>query len=191
MPKHKYGVGLDLDNPELYRIIENEAAKGKDIFAISVALSKQLGQEITYDMLSQMHAGTYEAWSERERKIYTPLFRKSVEKGKSALRQAVRSALLQSAIGGRVVKTTSTRRRKLCVDGKYTEDEVIETVTNEQQLAPNLSAMLHWLNHNDPEWRKQNQNRAPEDVEEVSPEGVPENIEHGIDINKWIEEQII
>lgn len=192
MGKATYGIGLDFDNPELYRTIQNEAAKGKDQYAIAVKISEKFGIELPYENFAQMASSQYSAWSERENRIYGRRIHKSIERGKSLLRQTVRTALLQTAIGGRVVKTTSTRRRKLCIDGKYTEDEVIETVTNEQQLPPNLTAMMQWLHHNDPEWRKQNQNRAPEDLEEiVSEDDIPQDIEHGIDINKWIEEQII
>lgn len=191
MGRRRYGVGLDFDNPELYRIIEQEATKGKSNNGIAVYLAKYFDLDISPETFENMIEGHYEAWSSREAHIYPFKLKRAIRRGKVAARQAVRSALLKSAIGGRVIKSTTTRTRKLRIGGVLTEDEEIETVTNETELAPNVTAIMQWLHHNDPDWRKQDQNRAPEDMEDIAPDGVPQDIEHGIDIHKWIDEQVL
>ena len=100
-------------------------------------------------------------------------------RGRATINAAVRAKFLAMAMGG--IKTKSTTTRKLRDDmGHYTDEEEIQTT--EVELAPNLQAMSTWLYHHDEEWRKIEQKQDEE-------ADIPQDIDHGVDIDSWIKEQ--
>ena len=54
----------------------------------------------------------------------------------------------------------------------------------ETELAPNMQALTTWMYHHDPEWRKV-ERKLDEDASDI-----PADINHGIDIGKWIEKEV-
>lgn len=101
-------------------------------------------------------------------------------RGRATINAAVRAKFLAMAMGG--VKTKSTTKRKLRnEEGDLTGEEEVQTT--EVELAPSLQAMSTWLYHHDEEWRKI-ERRQDEDAD------IPENIEHGVEIDSWIKDQV-
>ena len=91
------------------------------------------------------------------------------------------------ALGGIKTKHVSTVKRRLRIDGELTDNEEIQTTTQEIESAPSLQALSTWLYHFDPEWRKR---QRGETSAEEDPMAVPNDIEKGIDITQWIDQEV-
>ena len=115
-----------------------------------------------------------------EKKNQVPELSDVLVRGRATINAAVRAKFLAMAMGG--IKTKSVTKRALRnEDGELTGETEIQTV--EGELAPSLQAMTTWLYHHDEDWRKV-ERREDED------DDVPSNIEHGIEIDNWIKDQV-
>ncbi len=115
-----------------------------------------------------------------QKKNSTPQLSQVLARGRATINAAVRAKFLAMAMGG--VKTKSvTKRAVRDMDGELTGETEIQTV--EGELAPNLQAMSVWLYHHDEEWRKIERKQDEE-------ADIPQDIDHGIDIDSWIKEKV-
>lgn len=145
---------FDYDSKEFYDEIERLARAGLTDAEIAVGLEDAFGETLTPSVFCTMKSGTYSGWSEEENKKYGDRISKVLAYGRARIMSKVRGTYLVAALGGRKIKTTAVTRRKLRMDGVYTDDEEIQTTETEQELPPNIQALATWLYHHDKEWRK-------------------------------------
>jgi hypothetical protein len=101
-----------------------------------------------------------------------------LQRARAGVTAIVRAKFLAMALGG--IKTKSVARREIRdTEGNLTGKE---EQTTESELAPNLQAQSVWLYHYDDEWKKTE--RKTDD------DSIPKDLEHGIDIDKWINDLI-
>ena len=75
-------------------------------------------------------------------------------------------------------KSKSVTKRKLRVEGVYTNDEEIQTTESESEMPPNIQALATWLYHHDPDWKKVERRQDEDD-----------DLGNGsVDIRKWIQD---
>ena len=158
--KHKGKTKYDYTGEEFLSSVESYAKKGFTDKEIAIAMNIN----VTY-------------FSELKNSISE--ISDVLARGRAKINAAVRAKFLAMAMGG--IKTKSTTKRKLRgPEGDITDEEEIQTT--EVELPPSLQAMSTWLYHHDEEWRKI-ERRQDEEAD------IPQDIEHGINIDKWIREE--
>ena len=126
-----------------------------------------------------MKNGNYAGWNESENKRRSERLCEVLARARELINAEVRGAYLKGALGGKKIKSKTVVKRKLRIDGRYTDNEEIQISETESELPPNIQALSTWLYHHDPEWRKIQRGEEPED--EITANG-------GISIDKWIKD---
>lgn len=162
--------------------------------------SKHTGRKPKFDYTSEEFLSTVESYAKKgftdkeiafaiglspqkfcEKKNKNSKLCEVLARGRATITAAVRAKFLALALGG--IKTKSTTKRKLKDEkGIFTGEEEIQSI--ECELAPSLQAMSLWLYHYDEEWKKI-ERKQDEDADDI-----PKDVEKGIDIDKWIKDQV-
>ncbi len=169
---------FDYDSDDFYDEILALSMQGLTDAEIADALGDKFGESLSPEVFSSMKKGNYEAWSEEENKRRSERFSKVLARGRRKILSIVRGAYLKAALGGKKIKSKTTVKRKMKIDGVYTEDEEIQVSETEQELPYNVQALATFMYHHDPEWRK---------IERKQDEDNNLYSENGIDIDKWME----
>ncbi len=175
---------FDYDSDDFYDEILALAIQGLTDAEIADALSDKFGQSLSPEAFSTMKNGRYENWTEEENRRRSARFIKVLARGRRKITSIVRGAYLKGALGGKKVKSRTTVRRKLRINGEYSDDEEIQTSETEQELPYNMQALATWLYHHDAEWRKVERKQDDEASD------IPANINKGVDIDAWIKKEI-
>lgn len=174
---------FDYDSNDFYDEILALAMQGLTDAEIADSLSDRFGVSLSPEVFCTMKNGNYDKWSEKENKRRGERLAKVLERGRRKINSLVRGCYLKAALGGKKIKNKTVTKRKLRIDGKYTDDEEIQTIEGEQEMPYNVQALTTWLIHHDPDWRKIE--RKQDDDDEI-----PENIDHGINIDEWIKLEV-
>lgn len=178
MAKRKF----DYDGDEFYDALEKLAMRGYTVQEAAYGLEEFFGVFLNPTSLDDMKNGTYSGWTPEENKKYGQRISEAWARGQAKILGLVRGRYLKAALGGIKIKGRSTRKRHLVVDGKQTDDLVVEETETEQETPPNIGALGRWLYQNDPEWRKVQ--RGTED------ENLPFDPKKGVSIRAWIQKEI-
>lgn len=175
---------FDYDSDDFYDEILALAMQGLTDAEIADSLEDKFGESLSPEVFCTMINGNYEAWSDEENKKRSERLSKVLARGRRKINSIIRGAYLKAALGGKKIKSKTTVRRKLKIDGVYTEDEEIQTSETEQELPYNIQAMATWLYHHDKDWRKVERKQDEESSD------IPINIRKGVDIDNWIRKQV-
>lgn len=175
---------FDYDSDDFYDEILALAMQGLTDAEIADSLEDKFGESLSPEMFSCMINGNYKAWSDEENERRSARLSKVLARGRRKINSIIRGAYLKAALGGKKIKSKTTVRRKLKIDGEYTDDEEIQTSETEQELPYNIQAMATWLYHHDKEWRKVERKQDEESSD------IPINIRKGVDIDNWIRKQV-
>lgn len=170
----KYDYDGDEFYDEIFFLAFNDANDGEIAYSMG----------LTESVFNLMKNGNYEAWTEEENKRRSERLSKVLARARKKIIQAVRGKYLQAALGGQDVENVSTTKRHLVVDGRMTDDVEVQTTTTKTKTLPNMQALATFLYHHDPEWRKV-QRGLDEEAQDI-----PTEVEKGIDIEKWIEQEV-
>ena len=185
-PKHDY------DNPDFFKRIEALAMNGYTDEEIANEL------DLAADVFGAMKNGNYQGWTDEENKRRGSEIYRVLAHGRTRINALVRSAYLKGAFGGKkvkskIIKYVQEKCECMGADPKcpkcggtggvvLTDKSVVQE--GETELAPNMQALTTWMYHHDPEWRKV-ERKLDEDASDI-----PADINHGIDIGKWIEKEV-
>lgn len=163
----------DYDDDEFYDLIYYHAFAG----ASDTEIAAQLGLEP--NVFGQMKNGNYFGWDKEKNDKRSLRICRVLTRARENINQAVRGRFLKAALGGIVTKSRTIRYIK----GQ--EGETMEVVQEtETELPPNMNALSKWLYHRDKEYRLLEQK-----IEQA--EGIPQNIEQGVNIAAWIEDHVV
>lgn len=175
---------FDYDSDDFYDEILALAMQGLNDAEIADALQDKFGQSLDPETFNCMKNGNYINWTEEENETRSARLIKVLARGRRKTTSLVRGAYLKAALGGKKVKTKTTVRRRLRIDGVYTDDEEIQTSETETEMPYNVQALATWLYHHDPEWRKVQRKQDTEASD------IPVNVKKGINVDAWIKEQV-
>lgn len=175
---------FDYDSDDFYDEILALAMQGLNDAEIADALGDKFGQSLDPETFNCMKNGNYINWTQEENERRSARFIKVLARGRRKTTSLVRGAYLKAALGGKKVKSKTVVRRRLKIDGAYTDDEEIQTSETETEMPYNIQALATWLYHHDPEWRKVQRNQDTEASE------VPTDVKKGIDIDAWIKKEV-
>ncbi len=175
---------FDYDSDDFYDEILALAIQGMTDAEIADALSERFGETLLPATFCSMKNGGYKGWTEEENKRRGERMSKVLARGRRKTLAVVRGAYLKAALGGKVIKSKTTVRRKLRVDGQYTDDEDIQTSVTESEMPYNVQALATFLYHHDPEWRKV-ERRLDTDASDI-----PADAKKGVDIDRWIRKEV-
>lgn len=175
---------FDYDSDDFYDEILALAMQGLNDAEIADALGDKFGKSLDPETFNCMKNGNYINWTKEENERRSARFIKVLARGRRKTTSLVRGAYLKAALGGKKVKSKTVVRRRLKIDGAYTEDEEIQTSETETEMPYNIQALATWLYHHDPEWRKVQRNQDTEASE------VPTDVKKGIDIDAWIKKEV-
>lgn len=174
---------FDYDSDDFYDEILALAMQGLTDAEIADSLEDKFGESLSPEVFCTMINGNYDKWSDEENQIRSARLAKVLARGRRKINSIIRGAYLKAALGGKKIKSKTTVRRKLKIDGVYTDDEEIQTSETEQELPYNIQAMATWLYHHDKEWRKVERKQDEESSD------IPINIRKGVDIDNWIRKE--
>ncbi len=189
-PKHDY------DSEAFLTMLYNLALGGLSNAEVASRLTANTGQKdengniifepapLSPEAFSRMINGNFDLWTEEENERRSSRFRQVLARARTDTLGAVRNTYLQVALGKRTVKSTTTTKRHLVVDGEATNDVEVMTTETVSGVAPSLQALSTWLHHHDPEWRKIERNQDDEAYD------IPVNVKEGLDVGKWIRSEI-
>jgi len=185
-PKHDY------DNIDFFKRIEALAMNGYTDEEIANEL------DLAADVFGAMKNGKYWGWNEEENKRRGEQICGVLAHGRTKIVGLMRSAYIKSAFGGKKTHSKTVRYVQdkcdcMGADKKcpkcggtgwiiLTDKSVIQET--ETELAPNMQALSTLLYHYDPEFRK------IERKQDEEANDIPTDINHGIDIGKWIEKEV-
>lgn len=175
---------FDYDSDDFYDEILALAMQGLNDAEIADALQDKFGQSLDPETFNCMKNGNYINWTKEENETRSARLIKVLARGRRKTTSLVRGAYLKAALGGKKVKTKTTVRRRLRIDGVYTDDEEIQTSETETEMPYNVQALATWLYHHDPEWRKVQRKQDTEASD------IPVNVKKGINVDAWIKEQV-
>lgn len=178
---------FDYDSDEFVQEIFALAFNGLSNDEIADGLENRFGFGLAPSTFKKMLNGRYENWSKEENERRSTRYKSYLERARRKTNSLVRGRFLKMALGGIKTKHVSTVKRRLRIDGELTDNEEIQTTTQEIESAPSLQALSVWLYHFDPEWRKRQQGKHDE---EEDPSYVPNDISKGIDITQWIDQEV-
>lgn len=182
-PKHDY------DSEKFRQDIAIAASSGMTDEEIADTLN------LSPEAFSRMKNGKMDIWSEEENERRGASIRQVLARARRKTNAIVRGRYLKAALGGIRVKSKTKRailgKCPVCggTDPECTEcggtGQVLLTDKSvlqetESETAPNMQALATWLYHHDPEWRKIDRN-LDEEADDVATD-----INHGVDIDKWI-----
>lgn len=174
---------FDYDSDEFYNRVAQLAMQGNTDEEIAINLGDTPEKSLRPEVFCRMTKGKYAGWTEEENERRSVRLCQVLTHARHRINSIVRGAYLKCALGGKRLKTRSTVTRRLRIDGQLTDDEEVQTTETESELAPNIQALATWLYHHDPDWRKTQRG------EENKTGDVPTDIEHGIDVEAWIEKE--
>lgn len=169
----------DYDAEEFYQDIFGFAMQGFNDAEIADAL------DLDPETFTCMKNGNYIGWNEEDNKRRGDRILKVLARGRRKVNAIVRGRYLKAAIGGIKTKNVSTVKRPVYdpATGLKIEDQVVQINEAEFESPPNVQALATWLYHHDPDWRRVQRGLDTEASD------VPENVEHGIDIDAWIRKE--
>lgn len=180
----KFNKFFDYDSDEFYDELYALAVNGAYNSQIAAALEKSsLNLIISEETFSKMLNGKYTCWTEEENLRRSARMRSVLERARANTNRVVLGKILKLGLGGTKVKTKSTVSRRMQVDGILTDNEIIQTTENESELPPNLQALTMWMYHHCPEWRTIQRGGDVDKEEDLE-------VKQGIDITKWIEQEM-
>lgn len=141
-PKHNY------DGEEFYQQIYSFAMNGATDEDIACLLEPSLTPEV----FCRMKNGNYEGWTEEENKERSAHISQVLTRARRKINMAVRSKWLQMALGQEKIKSVVERSIRE-EDGTETGQMLIQTTTTD--VPANHTALVNWMMHHDPEFRKE------------------------------------
>ena len=177
---------FDYDSDEFVQEIFALAFNGLSNNEIADGLEAHFGVSLAPSTFKKMLNGRYENWTPEENERRSARYKSYIERARRKTNSLVRGRFLKMALGGIKTKHVSTVKRRLRIDGQLTDNEEIQTTTQEIESAPSLQALSTWLYHFDPEWRKRQRGEGEGD----DPMAIPQDIERGIDISQWIDQEV-
>ncbi|MBR5836060.1 MAG: hypothetical protein IKY66_07845 [Bacteroidales bacterium] len=157
---------FDYDGDDFYDEILALAMQGLNDAEIADALGDRFGESLSPERFNCMKNGKYEAWTKEENEKRSERICKALARGRRKITSLVRGAYLKGALGGKKVKSKTVVRRRLRVDGAYTDDEEIQTSETETEMPYNMQALATWLYNHDAEWRAATNKKREEPSEE-------------------------
>lgn len=151
---------FDYDSDDFYDEILALSMQGLNDAEIADSLEDRFGVSLSPEAFYSMKSGKYDKWSDAENERRSARLVKVLARGRRKINGIVRGRYLKAALGGIKTKSKTVTTRKLRVDGKYTDDEEIQTTEGEVELPPNMQALATWLYHHDKEWRKAEKEQA-------------------------------
>lgn len=181
-PKHAGGrpIAFDYDSVEWYTAITRLAMQGCTNTEIAYGLEDELHLHLSPSTFSEMLAGSYQRWNEEQNRERSKKLVYVLEHARYKLNAIVKGRFLKSALGGDKIISKSTTRRRMQIDGHFTDDEIIQTTESESVTQPDRAALATWLYHHDKDWRAIQRGGEP-DAEADIPEA-----NNGVDISHWI-----
>lgn len=179
----------DYDSPDFYAAVENLAMNGATNEEIAVGLNKLIGTSIDPGHFNDMVRGAYEPWSDEKNAERGARLRVVLESARLDTNRIVKATYLKTALGRNTTKTVTTVKRRMRIDGQYTDDEDIQTTEVISGIAPNMQALATWLYHHDAEWRRVTKGQDFETSPDAPPTGT--HVKKGIDITSWIDQEMI
>ncbi len=140
--------------------------------------------DITPTYFSLIKHGKVVHWTDEENKRRSARLVKVLERARKKILQAIKGKYLQAALGGQDVESISTVTRKVRMPGVESPVDVVQETVTRTKTLPNMQALATLMFHYDKDWRKV-QRGVDDDTQ-----GVPQDIETGIDIHKWIEREV-
>lgn len=187
MAKPKY----DYDGVEFYSKIQDYATQGLNDAEIADYL------EIDEHVFNKMKLGKYEGWNKEENERRSALISQVLARGRKRIIGALRGTYIRAALGkikprSKTIKYIEERCEcggdpncEICGGtGRVVRSDKWITLETEAESAPNMQAIATLLYHHDPEWRKI-ERRQDEDAKDV-----PEDVERGINIEDWINQEL-
>mgnify|MGYP004632213809 CR=1 FL=1 len=175
---------FDYDDDALYDEIYHLAFNGASDAEIVELLENDKHERISIEVFNAWKNGRYDKWTPEDNERRSKRLVGVLTRARSKVVFALKNTFFKVALGKVKTKNKGTVKRHLVIDGKHTEDEVVQTTENEIEYAPSLQAIQTLLYHYDPEWRK-----VQKGIEEDE-DGVPRNIEHGISVDLWIKKEL-
>jgi len=175
---------FDYNSNEFYEELFALAFQGLTDAEIADGLSDKFGQTLTPGVFCKMKNGNYEGWNKKQNEERSERISQVLAHARRKINSIVRGAYLKAALGGKKIKSKTITKRKLRIDGVYTDDEDIQTSETEQELPYNMQAMSTWLYHHDEEWRKV-ERKQDEDASDI-----PSEINQGVNIDSWIKKEV-
>lgn len=179
---------FDYDSDEFYDEIFALAYNGLTDAEIADGLLDKFKVALHPETFRMMKSGQYAQWTKEQNDRRGARIIGVLERARRKNISIVRGRYLKAALGGIKLKTTSKVSKAIKIDGVEGETELVQTTTTESETAPNLQALATWLHHHDKEWRKK-EGIVLEDFDD-DPQGVPTQITQGIDITKWIDQEV-
>lgn len=192
MAKPKFDYNSDAFYNEIFAL----AFQGMNDAEIADNLSSGLGQTLSPEVFSRMKNGCYDKWTEEQNKERSERIGQVLAHARRKINSIVRGAFLKAALGGKKIKNVSRVYAQYKCDcgsdmscvlcggtGTITSERKAVIKEDEIELAPSQQALATWLYHHDEEWRRIQR-------KEDSENEIPTDIQKGVDINAWINDQI-
>lgn len=180
----------DYDGHDFYLRIQELAMTGYNDAEIADQLDLD---EIVF---AKMKNGKYEGWNKEQNERRSALISQVLARGRKRIIGALRGTYIKAALGkvkprSKTIKYIEERCEcggdpncNICGGlGKVVRSDKWITLETEAESAPNMQAIATLLYHHDPEWRK------IERKQDEEAKDVPENVEQGISIEKWINKE--
>ncbi len=174
MAKPKY----DYDSDYFYQRIQESA--DRQMQENHIIWDKVIAQDLELDttVFSDMKRGTYTPWSKEENERRSKLINQVLSRARASVEPEVWKMILEMGLGK--VQAQDITFDKI---GDKIQDEQRITV---HKLPPNLSALQMWLRHHSQMYRSIESGK----LEEEDNCDIPTDINHGVDIGKWIEKEV-
>lgn len=172
---------FDYDRDDFYDEIFALAFNGATQTEIAYLLQDKLGITIDPANFGKMIRGNYGGWTKEENERRSARLCRVLAHAHERMNTVVRGRYLKAALGGIKVKSKTVTKRKMVIDGKITDNEIIQTNETESETAPNMQALATWLYHHDPQWR--NIQKGIEEQEELAKAGT------GVDVDAWLRKE--
>ena len=175
MAKPKY----DYDSDYFYQRIQESADRQMQENHIiwDKVIAADLGFE-TPTTFSEMKNGEYRAWSKEENERRSKRINDLLSRARASVEPEVWRMVLEMGLGK--VQAQDITFDKI---GDKIQDEQRITV---HKLPPNLNALQMWLRHHSQIYRSIESGK----LEDEENSDIPMDINHGIDIGKWIEKEV-
>ena len=175
MAKPKY----DYDSDYFYLRIQESADRQMQENHIiwDKVIAADLGFE-TPTTFSEMKNGEYRAWSKEENERRSKRINDLLSRARAGVEPEVWKMVLEMGLGK--VQAQDITFDKI---GDKIQDEQRITV---HKLPPNLKALQMWLRHQSQMYRSIESGK----LEDEENSDIPTDINHGIDIGKWIEKEV-
>ena len=178
----------DYDSSDFYAAVENLAVNGATNEEIAVGLNKLIGTSLTPSRFNRMVRGDNETWTDEQNATRGARLRTVLESARLDTNRIIKATYLKTALGRNVTKTVTTVKRRMRIDGQYTDNEEVQTTEVVSGIAPNMQALATWLYHHDSEWRKVTKGQDFETSPDAPPTGT--HVKKGIDITSWIDQEM-